>query len=113
MSAITRQSQTDKSWTIADNAQVTDAMNFQGMAGGGFILPAGFLSTSVGFTVGLTSSGTFYTLEDSDGAAIAMTVEASKAYSFPAELFGWPFVKMTTGSSETGGPLTIPVVLQG
>lgn len=113
MSGIVRQNEADQVWTIADNAQVTDAMKFAGMAGGGFVLPTGFVSTSIGFSVGLTEAGTFYALEDSAGDAIAMTVQAERAYSFPAELFGWPWVKMTTGSQETGGPLTIPVVLQG
>lgn len=111
MSAISRETQ-QATATIADNAQTSDAIKFKGMAGGGFRLPAGFVGTAMTFEVS-DDNDTFVELEGSDGNAVTLVVQASKAYALPAGLLGWPYFKLKSGSSETGGPLSIPVVMHG
>ena len=111
MSAISRENLVHTA-TVADNGTESDAVPFKGMAGGGFALPAGVLSTAMTFQVSVDNS-TYVVLEDADGAAVSITVQSSRAYPLPAELFGFPWFKFVCGSSETAGPTSISVAMCG
>ena len=63
-------------------------------------MPASLTSTAMTFTVCNTYDGTYVALEDATGAAISLTVEASKAYALPPELFAFIYAKLVCGSSE-------------
>ena len=96
--------------TIADDGTESSVIAAKGFARGGFACPAGFVGTAMTFQVS-TDNSTFYAHEAAGGSATSVTVEASKAYAIPSEVMAWPFIKLVSGSSETGGPLTIPVTL--
>lgn len=98
--------------TIADNAQASSAFSTKGYARGSIGIPTGFVGTALTFSVSLDDS-TYFGVEAAGGSAVSLTVEATKVYALPVEIMGWPYVKVTSGSSETGGPLTLPVVLLG
>lgn len=94
---------------VITSGTTSAAVALEGYAGGGFILPSGFSGTTMTFTVSSDGS-TFVALNNDDGA-ISKTVAASKAYTLPTELFGFPWFKFVSGSSETSK--TISVVLSG
>lgn len=76
-------------------------------------LPAEFDGTALTFTVSPTYGGTYVALEDSSGAAVTLTVEAGKAYALPEALFGAPYCKLVSGTSQTTSDTVIPVTLRG
>jgi hypothetical protein len=51
-------------------------------------------------------------LEDDTGASITLTVEASKAYALPPELFAFPCCKLVAGTSQTTTATAISVCLK-
>ncbi len=98
--------------TIANSATVSDA-EATGMAGVtivGIITAASLTGTSFTFQVSMDNS-TFVALEDSTGAAVTVTVESSRAYYVDPIIFlAWNYVKVVSGSAESGGD-TITLVL--
>lgn len=97
-----------KSTTIADNATTSSEVDLENGTLCGIFIPAGFVGTALTFTAAPESGGTFVALENSSGNAISYTVEASKYYPLdPKDFWGVRWVKFVSGSSETGGPLTI------
>ena len=94
---------------VITSGTTSAALAIEGYAGGGFVLPSGFSGTTMTFTVS-TDGSTFVALNDDDGA-ISKTVAASKGYTLPVELFGFPWMKFVSGSSETAK--TISVALSG
>ena len=99
--------------TIASGATESDELVLDGYAMGMVHLPSTFDGTSLTFMVSPTFGGTYVALEDSSGASISLTVEASKAYALPEALFGAPYCKLVAGSSQTTTDTVIPVTLRG
>jgi hypothetical protein len=111
MTQLVRSSQTQQI-TIASGGATSGAMVLDGYAFGGFILPATFDGTAMTFTVCDTFAGTYVALEDATGAAISLTVEASKAYALPADLFAFPFAKLVAGTNQSTTDTVIPVCVR-
>lgn len=98
--------------TIASGATASAAIDFRGRAGGGFTTPAAFTGTTISYQVSVDNS-TFQTLYDQFGAqVVTAAVTTSRSYALPAELYGWPYVKIVSGSAE-GADRTLNVVLAG
>src|SRR6187402_3138980 len=96
---------TTRTVTIANAATVSDA-EATGIAGvtiTGIITAASLTGTSFSFQVSMDNS-TFVALEDSTGASVAFTVESSRAYYVDPIIFmSWNYVKVVSGSAESGG----------
>jgi hypothetical protein len=98
--------------TIAVSAATSDELTLDGFAFGGIILPSTYDGTAMTFTVCNTFGGTYVALEDADGVAIDLVVEASKAYALPAELFAFPYAKLVAGTNQTTTATEIAVCLK-
>jgi hypothetical protein len=98
--AVVRKTGQPKTVTVASSGTTSDDFCVEAASFGGVYMPAALTSTSISFTVCDTKGGTYVALEDAAGAAIALTVEASRAYALPPELFGFRYAKLVCGSSE-------------
>lgn len=93
---------------IADNATTSPEADLRDRVLCGVFLPAGFLGTSLTFLAAAATGGTFLTIQDGEGADYTVTVAASKFVPVdPTKFVGVRFLKVKSGSSETGGPLTL------
>lgn len=99
--------------TIASGATESGVLTLDGYAMGMIHLPSTYDGTALTFLVSPTYGGTYVALEDSSGAAVSLTVEASKAYALPEALFGAPYCKLVSGTSQTTSDTVIPVTLRG
>lgn len=97
---------------MASGGATSGVVTLDGYSFGGFILPSTFDGTAMTFTVCDTFGGTYVALEDATGASIALVVEASKAYSFPPELFAFPYGKLVSGTNQSTTDTVIPVCLK-
>ena len=95
--------------TIADNGTESTA----GCIEGGLLLevqlPAGVVGTAMTFQTSWDGV-TYQSLEDTSGTAISITIEASKNVNVYSKNIIANYLKVTSGSSETGGPLSIGLV---
>jgi hypothetical protein len=98
--------------TIAVSGTTSDSIVLNGFSFGGIILPSTYDGTAMTFTVCDTEGGTYVALEDADGVAIPLVVEASKAYNLPPELFAFPFCKLVAGTSQSTTATEIVVCLK-
>ena len=88
--------------TIASGAALSNAFENRYTAIGGFITPATLdETTTIGFKVGMDADHCDYPLCDEAGAlvAVAVAVDAAKAYPLPVELWGWPYFKLWANAS--------------
>ena len=108
---LNRKTAEPKELTIATGGTTTDVLTLDGFALGMIHLPAEFDGTTLTFTVAPTYGGTYVAYEDSSGAVVTLTVEASKAYAIPEGLFGAPFAKLVAGTQT--GATVITVTLRG
>ena len=99
--------------TIAVGATESGVLVLDGYAMGMIHLPSNYDGTALTFSVAPTYGGTYVALEDSSGASVTLTVEASKAYALPEALFGAPYAKLVAGSTQTTTDTVIPVTLRG
>jgi hypothetical protein len=99
--------------TIAVGGTASSVVTLDGFAMGMIHMPSTLEGTALTFTVAPTYGGTYVAPEDSSGNAIAVTVEASKAYAIPEALFGAPFLKLVMGTTQTTTDTVIPVTLRG
>jgi hypothetical protein len=99
--------------TIAVGGTASSVVTLDGYAMGMIHMPSTLEGTALTFTVCDTYGGTYIALEDSAGNAVAVTVEASKAYALPEALFGAPYAKLVMGSTQTTTDTVIPVTLRG
>lgn len=83
--------------TVAAGAATSSVITLDGFAMGMIHLPSTYDSIAITFTVCDTIDGTYQTLEDSAGNAVALVVEASKSYALPEALFGSPFYNVQWG----------------
>jgi hypothetical protein len=98
--------------TIASGT-TTAAINLQGKTLYAIGCPGSLSSTSLTFTASPTKGGTFLAVEDEDGAAISITVEASKFVAFNTShiaLRAIPWIKLVFGSSETDKIISLYLV---
>lgn len=109
--SLDRRANTPKEVTIADGGTLSDVLTLDGFAIGMVYLPATFDGISLQFHVSPTYDGTFVSYEDTAGNAVALVVEASKAYALPEGLFGAPFCKLLAGAQT--GDTVITVTLKG
>ena len=85
--------------TIAINTAESTAIDLQGYAQAGFVLPAAFTGASVSFKV--SADGTTYgALYDSANALVSITVTQARAYDFPIAVFPFRFVTTLSASNE-------------
>lgn len=96
----------DLTFTILSGASLSDAQQLNGGFLEGFIMPAGWTAAALSFAVGMTETGTFYSLLDSAGNEIAFPAAAlvtNTAYALPVgALRGWPWIKFRSGLSGAG-----------
>ena len=78
----------------------------------GISVPTGFVGTSLGIESSDTSGGTYQTLSDHEGNAIAITVAADGDVGLPIDLLmgAGQFIKFISDQTEDGVSLTIRTV---
>ena len=86
--------------TIANSGTVSTAANLLGMRLVGIITPAALTGTELTFQAS-TDNSTFTAMYDENGAAIAVTVAASR-WTVPVftSFLGVPYLKIVSGSAE-------------
>ncbi|MCA9366691.1 hypothetical protein KC887_00295 [Candidatus Kaiserbacteria bacterium] len=102
-----------RSVDVTNSVSTTEQITVSGFTRGAVYVPTGSSLTSLTFHVAphktprasATEPGDYLPLQKEDGsAAIAMTVEAGKAYPLPAEIAGVAFAKMV---GNTSGMVTL------
>lgn len=106
-------------WTTAGTKSAP--IKLDGNQAVGFILPVTIASTSIKFnaatTLNVASSVTWYPVNDSTGAAVSFTVNASTAgyYGFSqdqiAKFTGAELLQMVSGSSEAANQVIYLVII--
>lgn len=90
-------------WTIANNATVSDGLDMGVGELVGIIMPAAFTGASITFQVSQDDS-TYQALYDSSNSQVSITVSASRTYSLKqdvrANLSKWRYVKIVSASAE-------------
>lgn len=66
----------------------------------GLVVPSTFDGTTISFQVSHDNS-TFQALYDATNTLVSMTIAASRTYAPWAELQGWSYIKIITGSTQT------------
>lgn len=95
-----------KTAVIADNGTVSEAINLEDGTLVGVYIPTGFVGTALTFQA--SNDGTNFFAVNVLGGALSYTVAASKYVGIdPKDFYGVKYVKFVSGSSETGGPLTL------
>jgi hypothetical protein len=96
--------------TIANNAQVSSAVDLGGYVLSGLILPATFTSTAITFQMGNETQGTYFDIYDSTNTQLSMTVTQGRSYLFqPSDFVGVRYLKIKSGSAE-GGARTVTLI---
>jgi hypothetical protein len=97
-----------KTAVVANGETVSAAVNMEGYTPVGVILPTGMEGTSLGFTVSDSLAGTYVTMLDPDGAAVAYTVAAARYFPLdPGWFAGVQFLKMVVASQTGAATLTV------
>lgn len=91
--------------TIANGANVSDAFSMEGMAGAGLKMPAAWTAAAIGFYVAEVEAGPYQAFYDDAAASTPIQIgdgttkpTANLAYSFPAKIYAWPWVKLWSQS---------------
>ena len=86
--------------TISSSGTVSSALDLQGRALVGFLLPAAFTGTAVTFQV--SADGVTYTaVYNTSNSALSATVTQGREYALsPTDLLTAQYVKLVSGSSE-------------
>jgi hypothetical protein len=96
--------------TIASSGTISTAANLGDGVLTMLLMPATFTGTAVTFQVAESADGTYRALTDSAGAAVSVTVAASKAVALnPTTFLGVRHIKVVSGSAE-GGARTVTLV---
>lgn len=86
--------------TVLSGQTVSSSIDLNGAALGGLIFPAALTSTAVTFQVS-TDNNTFTALYTTAGAAVSITVAASRAVPLVWDTFApWRYVQLVMGSAE-------------
>ena len=87
--------------TIAEGDTVSGAVSLVGVTILGLITPAALTGTALTFQVSASAAGAYVPLHDATGAAVSVTVAASRAYYLSPAIFAvWRAVKVVSGSAE-------------
>jgi len=97
---------------IANGAQQSEAINIRKHVLLGVIIPALFTGTELSFQVCDTESGTYVDLYDDQSAQVKVTVAAGRAYTLPAALAAWSWVKIKSNAAE-GAARELIITLKG
>jgi hypothetical protein len=90
------------SLTVVSGANVSSAaVDCRGMDLVGIEVPNTFDGTTIAFQVS-TDNVTFQDLYDLTNTRVLITVTASRSYPVWGETAGWSYVKLVTGSPQTG-----------
>lgn len=96
----------NKTVVIAVNGTVSTAMDMEDGTLCGVFIPAGFVGTAMTFQTSIDGI-TFVAVNNAAGA-LSYVVAASKYIAIdPKDFRGMRYIKLVSGSSETGGPLTL------
>jgi hypothetical protein len=91
----------NKAAAIASGQTASAAIDLRDFMLAGITMPAAFTGTALTFQVATPSGGSYTTLEDENGDAYTLTVEASKYYPVNVIHFvGGRFLKIVSGSAE-------------
>lgn len=102
----------DLSVVIAVSTTVSSAFASKGCAMFGLVIPSTFDGTVITFQS--SADGTTYqALSDSAGAAVSMTVAASKNYDLPSALAPWPYWKIVCSTAQTTTDTVFQVCSRG
>lgn len=88
---------------LTTSETTTAKISFGGFAGGGYRLTAGS-ATLVTFYGGFAEDDTFQPIYDrtpTTPVIISQVVAASRAFAFPPECFGFPYIKMLADAACT------------
>jgi len=95
--------------TITGGGTTSGAFTTQGLGVVGLIMPGTFTGTTMTFT-GSDDGTNFYSLYNTSGTALSITVAASRLILFtPGDLVGIQFIKLVSGSTE-GSDRVIQVI---
>jgi len=100
----------DRVWKDAETVSLTTSetttpvIDKRGFAGGSVQVPAGSSITTLTFYGDHDGSDTFGALYDNLGAAVTLTVAASRVTQLPDALFGVPYIKIV---ADAEGDVTI------
>lgn len=98
--------------TIANAATVSNAIDARGMASGSFIIITALTGTVTSFQ-GSVDGATWVDLYTAANAATGVAViAADKAYPIPAQVFDWPYFRLS-GLSSQGAARTGTVSMNG
>ena len=102
----------EASATIANAAATSDSVELALGQLMGLIFPASMTGTTMTFTMCQTLSGTYVGVKDVGGAAdYSVTVTSSKYVPLDPRIFaGCKYVKLVSGSSETGAKVITCVI---
>jgi hypothetical protein len=87
--------------TVVGGASLSEAIDIRGYQVTGIVVPSTFDGTTINFQVSAVGV-TYQALYDMTNTLVSMTVTASRSYSLWGELSGWSYVKIGTGTSQTG-----------
>ena len=93
--------------SLTTSLSTTPAIPCHDYAGMHIACPASFASTTITVYCSDSQSGTFRQLVDTDGADVALTVEASKVFDFPVALFAAHWVKLVTDADDSSRAVTL------
>lgn len=88
--------------TIGNGATVSDALDLTGLAVVALVFPASMTGTTMTFQ-GSVDGTNYLALYNTAGSALSITVQSSSIVLFSAyDLVGMKFIKLVSGSAETG-----------
>lgn len=98
--------------TIANSGTTSDVVDLNLGQLVGLIFPASMTGTALTFTMSTSSGGTYVGVKDVGGAAdYSLTVTSSKYVPIDPRVFcGIRYVKLVSGSSETGAKVITCVI---
>lgn len=85
--------------TIESSGTTSTVFPIPSTAFGGFQTPAQLTGTEFSFLTSFSRDGSFLPLRK-DGAVISIPVSVSGSYTFPPEMYGFPFAKIVSNSAE-------------
>lgn len=85
---------------LTNNLNTTQALDFRRDAGGILLIPAGYTANTLTVYISDAETGSYYTLTESDGTAVTITVTASKAVELPVHLFAGHWIKLVQSAND-------------
>jgi hypothetical protein len=89
-------------FTIANAATVSDAVGIGQYRQGSVTIPGTFTGTTLAFHVSNTPAGTYKAVEVEGEETNPVTVAAGTSYRIPISVFSYAYMKVVSGSAESG-----------